>query len=476
MNPTRRIPLGGRSWPIVLLGLAFALEATSAAENPHSAKSAGGPPAEMAERSGPLGSVRREIYLPSPRPGLAPGVDVKYLGAGLRRREIGSLSGKSDLPEKMKVRFSEDNGRTWSPLVPLEVGVDSLRQGETFREDLYFAVNFDPQSRRTIEMVFQRIFLGEPSAVLKKYWQGDKQFYDHMLYRLSADEGRTWTALRPLVYEGGATFEPADWAKPAYLQSNEMYGSYAVTILRNGQIAYPASLRVPYAEDEEDRKIRASFPKYAAPPGYVGGVRCFLGKWNRQKSDYEWTVSPPVFVPPRVSTRGLGEPVIAELQDGTLLLDMRGSNDGLDPVQYPGRRWISLSRDGGHNWSAVTDLRYDTGEQFYAPGSLAKFIRSHKTGKLYWVGNINRDPPKGGVPRYPLYIAEVNEEIPALRRSTLTIIDDRAPEDTAAVQFSNFSLLENRETQALEIYLTRLGEKPGSAFSANAYKYVLTLR
>ena len=145
-------------------------------------------------------------------------------------------------------------------------------------------------------------------------------------------------------------------------------------------------------------------------------------------------------------------------------------------MKYPGRKWISISTDGGSNWSPVTDLRYDTGEQFYAPGSFARFVRRHTTGKLYWIGNICRQPPKGGIPRYPLYIAEVNEQIPALKQSTLTVIDDRGPGDTAAVQFSNFSLLENRETQNLEIFLSRLGEKPDHKFSANAYRYVLTFR
>jgi hypothetical protein len=169
-------------------------------------------------------------------------------------------------------------------------------------------------------------------------------------------------------------------------------------------------------------------------------------------------------------------PQVAELKDGRLVLEMRGSNDGLDPVKYPGRKWMSVSRDAGKNWSAVTDLRYDTGEQFYAPSALARFIRSRKTGKLYWIGNISRGPAKGNRPRYPLYIAEVDEKTPALKKNTLTVIDDRSAEDTEAVQFSNFSLLENRETLDLEIYLSRFGEKKDHQFSANAYKYVLTFR
>ncbi len=424
---------------------------------------------------GPIGSVTREIYIASPRPGVAPVVSVQYLGQGLRRRESRGAQGKSDLAEKMQVRFSEDNGRTWTPLAPLATGTDSLQQNGNTREDLSFAVNFDPVSQRTVEMVFQRIFLGDAAAVLKQYWQGDKKFHDHMMCRVSSDNGQTWSEQRQLTYEPGAVFDPKNWANPAFLHSNEMYGSYDITLLRNGQIAYPVSLTVSHPDDAEDQKIRAKVPKYASPVlGLVGGVSCFLGKWNKEKNEYNWIHSQPVFVPIRVSTRGLGEPVIAELKDGNLLLEMRGSNDGLDTLKNPGRRWISVSKDAGKTWSSVTDLRYDTGEQFYAPSSLAKFIRSRKTGKLYWLGNINREPSKGDHPRYPLYIAEVDENIPALKKSTLTVIDDRSPEDTARVQFSNFSLLENRETLDLEIYLSRFGEKPDHTFSANAYKYTLT--
>jgi len=425
----------------------------------------------------PICLVRREIYVPSPRPGVSPVVRFQYLGDGLRLREFRFEQGKSDLTEKGMARFSDDNGRNWTPFVPPDTGSGPLRQNENSVAVASWAIQFDPVSRRTIEMVFQRVFLGEPSDILKKYWKGEKKFYDHMTYRLSADDGRTWTKQRPMVYESGAQFDPNNWANPAYLPSNEMYGSYDITVLRNGQIAYPASIRVAYQDDEEDLKVCANVPKYTAPvPGYVGGVSCFLGKWNESKEDYEWTHSKPVFVARRISTRGLSEPVIAELKDGTLLLEMRGSNAGLDPLKYPGRKWMSLSKDGGKNWSAVTDLRYDTGEQFYAPSTLAKFIRSRKTGALYWVGNISRGPAKGNLPRYPLYIAEVDEKIPALKKSTLTVIDDRSPEDTKAVQFSNFSLNENRETLDLEIYLSRFGENKGHVFSANAYKYTLVLR
>ena len=89
---------------------------------------------------------------------------------------------------------------------------------------------------------------------------------------------------------------------------------------------------------------------------------------------------------------------------------LRGSNTGLDPSQCPPRKWFSLSGDGGLTWSGVRDIRYDTGEQLFSPASIFRVIRSTKTGKLYFVGNITESPPDGNSPRYPLQIVEIDEE------------------------------------------------------------------
>lgn len=47
------------------------------------------------------------------------------------------------------------------------------------------------------------------------------------------------------------------------------------------------------------------------------------------------------------------------------------------------------------------------------------------------------------------------------------------PGDGAGLQLSNFSLLENRETKEIEIYLTRYGENPTDFWGADAYRYTL---
>jgi hypothetical protein len=486
----RRRDAGWRRKAITVgVGLALAMAVLGAAPQARKTDAgiapASGPKAartEIAEamsgpvkRSGPLGEVERVLYVASPGPGIAAEVDATYLGPGLRRREIHAHQAKSDLGVSYRERFSGDNGRTWTDPRPVSLGADKLRQGPNFMEVSAFADDYDPVSKRTIEAVFQRVFLGDPEQALAAYWRGETRFYDHGFYRLSADDGRTFSEDRQLAYEAGKRFDPKNWAVPDFLKANGMYGGYSIVVLSNGTIAYPAIVPVPYREDEEDRSVSAKVPWYAGKDR-VDGALCFVGRWNEAQQDYVWTSSRPVFVRRRVSSRGFAEPALAELKGGRLLMELRGSNEHLDPIKYPGRRWISVSAYAGGTWSEPVDLRYDTGEQFTSPATFSRFIRSRKTGKLYWVGNISRIPAVGDGPRFPLYIAEVDEAKPALKKATLTIIDDRGPGDTEGLQLTNFSLLENRETGVLEIFLSRLGEKPDSVFTANAYKYTIALR
>jgi BNR repeat-like domain len=427
-------------------------------------------------KQGPLCSVQREIYVNPPEPGAATSVKrVTYLGGGLRRREFLMTTRRSDIADAVKVRYSEDNGRTWSEPVNLSATEDREQNG-VHLDEVVNATKYDPVAKRTVEMVYQRIYLGEVEPLMKKGWAGSgKKFFDHGFYRLSDDDGRTWSERRLLTFEPGAPFDPKNWADPDYLKHNEVSGSYDAYTLSDGRIVYPVVTPVAYEEDDEDRRVCRKIPWFDSERGFVRGVMCIFGTWNPAKKDYDWTHSKPIWVPRRVSTRGLAEPVLAEFVDGTLMLDMRGSNTRLNPRLYPGRRWISLSKDRGKTWSDVRDLRYDTGEQFYSPASHSRVVRSGKTGALYWIGNISSTPPSGNGPRYPLYIAEVDETNAALKKNTLTVIDDSGPTDTDGLQISNFSLLENRETKDLELFLTRYGEQPGSIYNANAYRYTLKL-
>ncbi len=403
-----------------------------------------------------IANVTRERYLPSPGRGVAATMTTAYVGNGLRRIEMYGEESSSDTIDRHTERYSEDNGNTWSEWAPRP----NMKywQGDIQMELFDFAWGYDPVSQRTIHTTLRRLYIGED----KTLWDN---MYDHTFYQLSEDEGRTLSEPRLLRYEDGPAFDPDDWAKAEYVRTNISYGGYNLPALSNGTIINPFTVTVQEANEAGEIED-------------LEGVACWIGRWNEAAQDYDWHVSEHVAVPLSVSSRGLMEPFIAELQNGDLMMEMRGSNTDVTP----GRKWYSVSCDGGETWTEPTDLCYDDGEQFYAPSTFAYMVRSSRTGKLYWVGNISPVPPQGNSPRYPLYIAEMDEELHALKRDTLTVIDDRDPEnDSAGLQLTNFSLFENRETGHFELYLTRLGERVESTavsqdfWTADVYRYTLEL-
>ena len=416
----------------------------------------------------PIAHIKRDLYLPhSPERG-APTLGVRYSGRNdLRREETLAYEVASDWCEGHQLRTSEDNGHTWSDLKPVRM-TWPVTHGFS-REEYPFAWCHDPVADKHVRFIFQRYLEGEAAEAIQRLWRtGEQTFFDHNFHQLSHDDGRTWAETRQLRYEDGAFHDPDNCGNEKYLRTNEMYGSYDAIATREGTIIYPAA-GVPAAIPDRGREET------------VKGVLCFIGKWNTADTAYAWEVSEPIAVPHRISGRGLAEPAIAELSDGRLLLEMRGSTEAVQnewkgKTESPGRRWASLSADGGRTWSPVADLRYDTGEQFYSPSTLAMLLRHSRTRKLYWFGNITPAPPEGNLPRYPLYLAEIEETIPALKKNTLTIIDDYDPEhDSPQIQFSNFKLLEDRETGNIELYMTRYGEQKSHWLHAAAYKYTLTL-
>jgi hypothetical protein len=419
-------------------------------------------------------TVEKYLHIPSPDPNTATTARVQYIGEGFLLCERRANTSSSDWSDTHRKRYSHDNGRTWTPWELIYDKAPELngfvQSGGPTQEG---SGPLDPVSGMLIKPVFQRIIRGDPREAMHVLWSGDRRFSDHGFYQLSADNGKSWDQGHLLKYEEGPDFDPEDWGDPEYFRRNEMYiGDLCVH--SNGTVIISATVPVLY-RDEEDEKVPVVFPS-TYREGCVAGAMCFVGKWDPVRKDYSWRTSNRIFLPRKVSTRGLVELNLNELKDGRLLLIMRGSNVGLDPLECPGRKWISVSSDGGITWSEVTDLRYDTGEEFYSPATMARTIRSSVTGKLYCFLNINAEPPVGNGPRYPLQVAEINEENTCLKKETLTIIDDRHPElDSPHLQLSNFGLREDRESQLVELHLTRLGERGGrpEIWDADTYRYVI---
>ena len=415
---------------------------------------ANGAPAQRKEQAmdaGKIATVSKELYIPSPREGVPAILWTSYVGNGLRRLEHKTDEVGSDVYVNPWERYSDDNGRTWTEWQ--QQPKSDYVQGDLSRALMHLAFCHDPVSQRTVHLVMEVLRAGESR-------------YLHTFHRSSQDEGRTFTPYKLLRFEDGPEQDPENWAKPEYVGANSVYGGYNLIPLRNGTIITACCgqrVTVTNAEGEKEK---------------VGGIRCWIGRWDAEREEYDWDISEPVAVPKSICAGGLCEGYLAELQSGELLLEMRGTNTEVTP----GHKWISVSRDGGHTWSDVTDLRYDDGTQFYAAAAMARMIRSTRTGKLYWVGNISPEPPQGGLPRHPLHMAEIDETLYALRRSTVTILDTVDPEidspETTRVNLSNFRIFENRETGDFEMYMARYGQhgpRRPAFWTADVYKYLIHL-
>jgi len=85
----------------------------------------------------------------------------------------------------------------------------------------------------------------------------------------------------------------------------------------------------------------------------------------------------------------------------------------------------------------------------------------------------------GNSPRYPLQVAEIDENMVCLIKETVTIIDDLIPGlDSTNLQLSNFGLLEDRESHQIELTLTRIGERGGgpNIWDADTYRYIIKMK
>jgi len=391
----------------------------------------------------PIVSVKKELYRKHPRPGASAGASDGYIGPKLERLAYQAQEIQDDVTEGVTARFSSDNGRTWTEFKPIpQTQPDPAAAGMSGAGPTVF----DPTSGLLVGMFLRQMSVGSQS-------------HNYTYVGYSRDFGRSWTKPALLRYEPGDDFDPKNHLKPSFLQHNQGYLGSNILIRHDGALVHCVGLaNAPHDPDNDSRDYR-------------NGSLCFIGQWNPQAKDYIWAPGKRVEVSTDITSRGLLEPAVAELTDKRLLVVWRGS----DTPKTPGRKWFSISKDGGMTLSDPAEWKYDDGSRFYSPSSKHAMLRHSVTGRLYWFGNICPEPPDGNWPRYPLVIAEIDEKLAALKRSTVTAIDDRRPDQKGNVQFTNFSLMENRETHDLQILLTIYGEDPGDWRNSDCYKYTLRL-
>ena len=401
-------------------------------------------------------------------------------GEGLKRIETRAYEKLSDSIDYLEMRTSEDNGKTWTDWERDKKSGGRMSNGTDEYEYFYESNSrnlWNPVHKHYVSGKMLRIFIDGYMAAADLDYAGGTGFYDHGYIEVKEGD-KVYTQL--VAYEDGdLVFDEKDCRKEAFLKNN-IGVAYQMIILKNGDLLIGLEGVPQYKICAMDNVcVNDVFPER---PEEEGGLLVVRGKWDNDKKRYDFTFSNPLYLTYYESTRGISEPGLVELESGDILVTMRGSNvvqpwaKKMSPY-LPGYKYFSISRDGGKTFTKPTPWHFDTREAVYSSSTYSRIFRSIKNGKVYWVGNIT-DPVNtyGNYPRYPLYIVEIDEVWGVAKKDTLTVIDTKAPEEHKNVQFSNFSILQNRENGDVEIVLTKLeqyADRP--VFEGDVMKYTIVL-
>jgi hypothetical protein len=397
--------------------------------------------------------VRREVFLTTPKAGvgvLAASYYTRPTGAELFCRH--RYMSRSDTTDRSFLRFSQSNGRDWTEAI--EVVAAERREGGTFRRSPSCNI-VDPTTGSLIEFRIEGLFAEDQPLARLRGW--------YISYAISNDGGRTWIEEQPVVHRG-AEYSAPHPLPGVWQGKNCAYIGDTASVpiaLSDRTLVVPVQI-VPLGPDGK---------LFNPAGGYTfTQAAALIGRWGARKK-LEWELSTPVDADPELSTRGMIEPTIAALNGGRLLMVMRGSNDR-KPAVFAGR-WVSFSSDGARTWTKPAYWTYEDGDRFHSPSSCSQLL-SHSSGRLFWLGNITPNNPVGNRPRYPFVIGEVNRDNGALRRDTVTVIDDRGGGDGELLSLSNFYAREDRETREIVLHMSRQGTKSTATkadFTADAYLY-----
>lgn len=403
-------------------------------------------------------SSRREVFLPSPKPGVA------VLAATYATRPAGDdlisvhqLMSRSDTVDVAFLRHSADGGRTWSAAT--EIPTLEQRPGGKLRRALRGGVA-DPRTGRFVRFHIEGLLPTDDPL------EGMRQWY--VCYSVSSDGGRTWP-VNARVIQDGPEFSPDHPLPGVWIGKNcVMVGDLASVpvFLRDGTLLVPVII-TPLGPDGT----------YHNPGGgyTYSDAAALRGRW-REDGTLSWELSGLIKADPARSTRGMDEPTFAELSDGRILAVLRGSNHTKPTL--PAHRWAAWSADGGRTWTPPEPWTYDDGTAFFSPSSCSQLV-SHSSGRLFWIGNISPKNPDGNRPRFPLVIGEVDAQSGRLLRGTVRPIDDRGPGDGELLSLSNFSAREDRTTGEIVVNLSRLFQhsRPGETdWTSDAYLYRVKMR
>ncbi len=376
-----------------------------------------------------------DVFISSPKQGTAVfGASYYTKLEGSDLMSVHRYTSRSDTVDVAFVRLSPDNGESWGDTVEWATKFDHP-DGTGRRHPRGGYV--DPATGKYLTVWTEGVLPSDDPLEGLKQWK--------LHYSVSEDGGLTRAVDEQIIHEG-----------EAYGAKHHMPG---ITVGKNCLMIGDLGQRPLTRSDGTIMLPVQSSPvgpdgQYYNPGAGYTYTDCLMlfGKW-RSDGRLSWTASERLEGDPNRSTRGLVEPTIAELSDGSILMVMRGSND-VRP-DWPGYKWYSKSYDGGMTWTKARPWTYDDGTPFHSPSATSQLI-PYSDGRLLWMGNISEENSKGNSPRYPIVIGEVDLKSGQLIRDTVVAIDNRKADESPHLTLSNFYVREERESGHLLLHMTRL--------------------
>ena len=309
-----------------------------------------------------------------------------------------------DSNHKKLIRVSEDNGKTWT--VTGEDNWEEKRGERTTRRDPGNS-HIDTNNGILIQFFAEAEY--GPEGGNESFGPGEDGTpldarTGKIFYHFSKDEGKTWTPMKQLI-QSGADYDETHWADGIYYEKNMgFFGNLMrVTQTRDGALIVPIGF---YYLDEDGQMIKwpDRFGEVIWP---IMACATFRGKWRDDLSDIDWEMSNHLTISEHLC-RGLGEAAVVEMDDGALMMIMRGGSTARQTL--PGLKFFSISRDGGRTWGPVVPLTYPDGSFVHSPSSVHNLFRCSKNGKVYLIANILPEQCRMCDPRYPLKIVEIDQK------------------------------------------------------------------
>ena len=424
-------------------------------------------------------TVKKEILVPAKKGGPSEMRYQYYADASdTHRIERKVVTAESDFHNNAFARESFDNGKTWTEWQDVYKDDFTTVPGGERLQSRVPQRTFDPIARRQVSLRLDRLFVNNHHEAYDLLWKGvGGRFFDHSFLDVFDENGNPLYS-EMLRYEDGPDGGGLDDAE--FLKTNRGYALSVITLAGNGDLLFALSVNMGKACQLLHLDVNEVFPSC---PQFSSGVIIVRGAWNPALGRYKLTYSKPIVISDLDSTRGLLEPTIIELPGGRIIVVMRGSSGNYEPWHTrieegtPGVKWISWSDDGGKTFTAARPWHFDNGLFVYSSSSISYLFQSLRNGRVYWVGNIT-EPTMiwENFPRWPLYIAEVNER-GFLKHDTLTLIDTKQPNESVHLQLSNFHMLHDRINLDTELYLAKIGQyaddKGHNTYECDTCRYII---